>query len=338
MVTPELKDYVGKLRAKGMPPDQIKSLSVSSGWKIIDVEEVLDTSIDNGTKATTGRKLWQEAATAATLSLPIMLIPLLSGTGIYKSFWWQLIFVALIGAILDNIYCLTLRKLLTPTFHPSRIHMRFLSLLPIIMLIILWLAHLPLTESAAIALLFGLIASIVIGGTLVWDSLISSVGFGLLYLLFYLALRIPAEGPIRLIHSFSGIQIFDRPIEEVALVFLFGAIWGPLSAALRFPPINNIEFQPRHHLAQQIAFSAFALMVAGTCCWIYVSFVSIPTATASNNTRLASLTSPLTVNFNKPINQQQLSVIVSPPIDGQVSFSSPFLQKKLCATAYFYTE
>ncbi|MEI6478134.1 MAG: Ig-like domain-containing protein [bacterium] len=278
------------------------------------------------------RPLWKEGLVAAFVTLPLLGLPLLAGIGFYGSFWWQLVTVFVLGGVADVIYCLTLRRLLTPALHPSRIHLRWLLAGPLLALLLLWLLHVQMLVAAGIALLLILAASFVMGRALIWDALASALGFGIFYVALYYFLSIPVVGPVETISSFSGIVAAGHPIEEIAMVFLFGALWGPVCAAYRLPtdPEHTDPFHRRHHFMKQVAVFVFAVAVAGGTYWTYDSFIRLPVANAAaptDGTQLESLVAPITVTFDRPINRSQIEVTLSPPVKGDISFADSYLQR-----------
>ena len=328
MVTSELKTLVLRRLAQNEVPETIASDLLRAGWCHRDIESALQekaTPTSAEYEQSTGplNELW----IAALLTAPLLGLPLLAGTGFYSGFWWQLTCAAVIGGLLDTAYFLTVRKLLTPVLHPNRLRLRWLIAGPPLALLLLWALHVHLIAGATVALLLGLTASLIMGRLLIWDSIASSIGFGLLYVALYVSLNVPVAGLIR---SFSGVLLLAHPIEEVLLVFLYGALFGPLCAAFRLKPVRSAAFHPRQQRGKHLLIAVFALFVTVTGYGIYDRFVRLPAAvgaTPAKDSISAGLTSPISITFDRPLDRRRLSVELTPPIDGDLSFSDPYLQR-----------
>jgi len=90
------------------------------------------------------------------------------------------------------------------------------------------------------ALLGALIAEVVVllmvRSDLFWDVAFSGIMMGLLYLLAFIVnyIRIPTNFSVLWVTpSTLGLNIFGIPIEELALVVFFGALWGPIYVAVK---------------------------------------------------------------------------------------------------------
>jgi uncharacterized protein YvpB len=276
-------------------------------------------------------RLRKEMSIAALLSLPLLGLPLGAGLGLYSGFWWQLVAVITLGALANAVYFCTLRRLVTRVAHPHRLRLRWLVLVPILALLLILFTRLSLTFASILALGAGVIAAALMGGFLVLDALASALGFSLLYTLLYLVLNIPLNGPTPIISSFSGIQLFSRPLEELLLVAAFGALWGPLCAAFReFPPVTSHSYHARHQVGKVGFVLLFAALLGFGGYWTYDNFVRLPDVTVTspvNATKLGDLLAPITITFNRPVDRKQLKVSISPAIASDLSYSDPYLQR-----------
>jgi len=282
----------------------------------------------------------REMGFAALLSTPLLILTLIAGNGIYLEFWQQLVVVAALGALADGFYFRTLRRFLTPVLHPHRLRLKWLIAGPFVALILFWVGHLSLLLASILTLALGLIAIVVIGGSLVWDALASAIGFGGLYVILYLALRLPITGPSLQLNLLSGISLFGRPVATILLAFFFGSLWGPLCAAFRqLPnPGHPSNFHPRHHFVKQIIVLIFIIVAAIGAYWTYDRFVRLPkvlAASPAEGSRLTDLIEPISISFDRPVDRRALSLTITPPVTGDISFADPYLQRTFVRQVIF---
>lgn len=282
---------------------------------------------------------WKSAGIASLLSMALLGLPELAGDGFYNLFWQQLVLVGIAGALFDTLYRLTIRRWLTPVWHPKHAHLRWLLAGPPLALLMLWLFRIPLLIGTSLSLILGLVAITFIGGSLVFDALASAIGFGILYVGLFLALRIPVTGPVETIGSFSGILFWSRPIEELGLVFLFGALWGPVCSAFHLPPERkDLLFHPRHQGWKKVAILGFLFLLFGSAYLIYNKFVHVPQAIAANTAPgrvIGNLTDPISITFDRPIDPSKLNLNIYPPVSGSISFGDAYLQPNLVREVIF---
>jgi hypothetical protein len=77
---------------------------------------------------------------------------------------------------------------------------------------------------------------LVIRKDLVWDLLFSAFSMGVLYFLIFLVIYRGFPGEIQNLwfgSSLIGITLFSVPIEELLIVMLWGALWGPIYVVIK---------------------------------------------------------------------------------------------------------
>jgi hypothetical protein len=139
------------------------------------------------------------------------------------------------AAALASIYEGLWRHYFTPPNHPSRRHLLWLMVGPIIFAL-LKLSGSSFVSCLMVSLLTDLIIVLAARRDLIWDVLFSGLMMGLTYgLVFWVtAAAIPGDlvnlgwfGPA------TGLNVFGLPIEELIIVILYGALWGPLYVAIK---------------------------------------------------------------------------------------------------------
>ena len=124
------------------------------------------------------------------------------------------------------------------------------------------------------------------------------------------------------------------PIKDLGLVFVFGAMWGPIYTAFRkIMPLPKIEgYHSGHQLTRRSIIAILILMFFAGAYGTYSQFIRTPVALAAspaNGTKLTDLTSPITITFDKPIDRNLLKLSISPAVSGDLSFSDPYMQRTL---------
>lgn len=180
-----------------------------------------------------------------SLSWPILLIkPFVSVGFFYQLTTSELVwffvsraaFTFGLGALAAAIYETYLTHHFTREKKSNRHHLFFLSIGPLVFLILFLTAGTPFITSLILGIVANLVAVLIIRRDLVWDAAFSGVFFAVLYgLVFIFAFNsIPGDTThLWFTDTFSGLTWFGLPIEELAVASLFGVLWAPLYIALK---------------------------------------------------------------------------------------------------------
>ncbi|GEM_PF-1019937 len=192
------------------------------------------------------RNLWRPLIWAGLLALPIMFIkPLITpdfvdiamqngGVG------WFLFVRAMtafsLGLVASAAYETWLHRRISQAKHVDRPHLMLLVLGLAAFTVISVLAGLPLIIGVLVGLLVDLVIIATVRRHLMWDLLFSSIAMGLFYIVLYCVTMSAFPGDLQNVWFFeplSGINLYSFPIEEVVVVALFGALFGPLYVAFK---------------------------------------------------------------------------------------------------------
>lgn len=191
------------------------------------------------------RQLRRPMVWGGSLAWPIVLIEPLTSVGFFSSlttaqlagfFISRAILAFSIGAISAAIYEAYLSPYFTRVRHSNRHHLFFLSVGPIIFLLLFLSFSQPLATSVALGVLANFVVVMVIRRDLFWDAAFAAIFFAVLYgLTFILAFNsVPGDvSRLWFTGSLSGLTLWGLPAEELIVSGLFGALWGPLYVALK---------------------------------------------------------------------------------------------------------
>lgn len=192
------------------------------------------------------RDLIREMVLAGLLSLPILLLkPLISSNFIQVAnnnggLWLFLIEKIIIsfsfGALASSVYEIFFHKKITPLKHPLRKKLLWLIVGPVLFVVLVILFNQNLALSLTIGLVVNIIIVLIIRTDLIWDAIFSGFSMGLLYFIIFAVSYRGFPGDIHNLwfsNTTVGITAFSLPIEELLIVFLFGAFFGPLYIALK---------------------------------------------------------------------------------------------------------
>lgn len=189
--------------------------------------------------------LRRELVTAGLMAGGVMLLIsvlnetylLLLDSNVLSQFIFQtLLFSFFFGGIAAVAYEVFLHKKLVPIPHPKRHELAWLWVGPVIASLLILSRQTNLSLAIVIGLTLELIILVTVRKDLIWDALLSGVLLGLLYTLIVLiGFRIPPGSFTNfwIGETLSGVTFGSLPIEELILVFLFGALWGPLYEGLK---------------------------------------------------------------------------------------------------------
>lgn len=134
------------------------------------------------------------------------------------------------------LYEVLIRKHLAPEPLSHRHQLIWLALSPLATVLLILGSGLSLALSILIGLILALTILLIVRVDLIWDALLSGLFLGATYLLILLAgPRLPPGGLLKywLLDEVSGLTLSGLPIEEIVVVFFFGALLGPLYEALK---------------------------------------------------------------------------------------------------------
>jgi uncharacterized protein YvpB len=219
-----------------------------------------------------------------------------------------------------------IHPLITPIVHPRRRALGWLAAGPVIAIMLYGLFHQSLLFSVLVALGAGVLFVLLFGGFLIWDMAMAALGMAALYTLFYLLLGQFMQGYSIAFGGgvFSGVLVFGHPIEEVVLVGLYGALWGPILSAFRSSTTQDIPFAKQHVIPKQVTVGLAALAIIIGSALINTQFVRMPKVVAASPAAgelLNGLESPITLTFDRPLARSGLTVTLSPSVDGDISFA-----------------
>lgn len=193
----------------------------------------------------TRKDLRREMIISGLLSIPILIIkPALSPhffdqlnfgqTFIF--FLTRLIVGFCIGAIASAIYETFFHKILTPERHPHRQKLLYLLTGPILLFLLFLVFKVNFAYAIAASLLLDIIVLIFIRADLIWDMIFSAFSMATLYVVIFLISFRALPGDLNdfwFLDRLSSFVIFSIPVEEIIIVMLFGALWGPLYVAIK---------------------------------------------------------------------------------------------------------
>lgn len=139
------------------------------------------------------------------------------------------------GAVAAVIYEIFFHKKITPEKHPHRKKMIYLFLGPLCFLT-LFILRQNIFYSLVISLFLDLTVLLIIRHDLVWDMIFSGVAMGTLYLAIYIFSFFSFPGDLKsawFMTNIPSLTFLGLPLEEIIVVLLFGALWGPLYVAAK---------------------------------------------------------------------------------------------------------
>jgi len=140
------------------------------------------------------------------------------------------------GVLASALYEIFFHKHITPIHHPHRPRLLYLLAGPILFFLLYYLLPLPVVTALIISLLIDIIMLAVIRFDLIWDVIFSGTIMGVLYLIIFTVAFGSLPGDLNNLwfsNQLSGANVFSLPIEELACVALFGALFGPLYIAIK---------------------------------------------------------------------------------------------------------
>jgi len=177
---------------------------------------------------------------AGILALPVFVLPLLLFAELYSTeqFGWSTLLAAMLtsfsfGALAAAAYEVFLGKVLALHYR-SRRSLIWLLAGPLAVVVAL-LAEQSLIVAVIIGLIVDLLIVIITQADLIWDVIFSGLAMGLLYSFLYLVnFRGLSGEPFFWFGSeLSGLTVNGLPLEELVLIVLFGALWGPIYVAVK---------------------------------------------------------------------------------------------------------
>lgn len=192
------------------------------------------------------KDLAREMFIGGLLALPVILIKpvtsldfytvALQNGGIFVFLIERILLGFSFGAISTSIYEIFFHKKITPLKHPLRKKLVWLTLGPLLFLLFQFVFGQVLIISILAGFLVDIIVVILIRKDLIWDMLFSGLCMGILFIIIFTATMRGIPGQTEHLwfsNSFSGVNLFSLPVEEIITVFFFGALWGPLYIALK---------------------------------------------------------------------------------------------------------
>ena len=339
---PELVAYLKNGARHSESQEDLEAAALASGW---DKESVgaAQLHIRKHTRYTAfghSRPTGRDLAFAVLLSLPVLLVqPLASGSFVKNLLAGGIlllirrILIVLAGSLLATVlYKIVVHPVLTPAIHPRRGALLWLLVGPLVAIVLFAGFHFSLVVSLICALGLDLLIVILIDWSLVWDLLVASLGMALLYAFLYVSLGqyLNQYGSAFGSGSFSGITWFGLPIEELVLVSLYGALWGPIYCSTRVPQEATKHFLHHHLWPKRIAVGVGVIILGGATYGLQVSFAQVPKAVQTSITssgKSVGLLSPVAIRFDRPIDRAAIKVSLTPDVSGDLSFDDSYIER-----------
>ncbi len=185
-------------------------------------------------------------------------------------------------------------------------------------------------ESAPEALMIGLAINAVLLVTveraLIWDAVLGSGAFVVLFLALDLVFGIRASGDIAhlLIGSTAiGLTVFGLPLERLLTIALLGAQIGPLFSATKFRRSPTVLRQPTISSAKMVVVIALIVVMTGSIAVAAPQYIlppSVQTITPANGAANVTTSTTIDIQFNRPITRQTLRLDITPAVDGNWTF------------------
>lgn len=284
---------------------------------------------------------------AAALAFPIVF--LLVQNGVPQTFQQVLLTInrLLTGVMLATfasiVYELVFRRYLSPSMRSDRWIIKWVMAGPVVFLILAlgfnW--NWPGALSVAVVIDLGII--LLLRRELIWDAIVSAAAVGGLYILVALILTaLPGGFLERIFPSPSWpVSLYGVAIDELILVMLFGALWGPLYAAVKHyrepAPDRNAKFMRPKVLTASI----MLILVLGGLAWGANATMAAPgiqNVSPEPQTDKVSLAGPIQITFTRPVSRDDLELHVTPEVDGAWTFADSLLSSHAYRTAIFKPE
>lgn len=177
-------------------------------------------------------------------ALPLIVIDPLLRLGYFEQLsHWQLfryflelaLFSFLFGGLSVVLYELVFSTHFTKLRSEKRRYLSISLVGLIIGLLLFLLGAVPLVVSIIIGLSLNVILLIIFRADLLWDATFSAIGTGMLYAVLF-SLVAHGSGTLSglwFTDSLSGATIAGLPFEELVVVALFGAFFGPIYSAIK---------------------------------------------------------------------------------------------------------
>ena len=249
-----------------------------------------------------------------------------------------------IGALLSAIYEVYLSRKISPAYHPSRPKMLLLISGLVLALILRFLFDQSFLLSVLAGMALNLLIIVFYERSLIWDLIFSACGMGLLYLVVFLQTSFGFPGDsnnLSFLENLSGINFFSFPVEEIAAVFMFGMLWGPIYVAIKDSYLQKLDvnFEIGYLKVKKIfSIGIFAIILIVTLA-VVNNFLLMPAAGAPLSKDSSIMTNQeLRITFNRPVYRPNLKFNINPPTVGTVYFDDSVLSRHMFKTVVFEPE
>lgn len=237
-----------------------------------------------------------------------------------------------LGALASGMYEVLFGKIMTPQRHPARRKLFWLFGGLAVFVILVGGVHVPFLRALIIGLAVDLAMIVFVRHDLLWDAIVSGSALAVIYALAFFGTSFGSAASVTnpfVVSQTSGLTLFSWPLEELLSVFLFGALWGPLYAAVKHDKeVRPDEFQ-RLSLHPKMMVSTFILVgMFGSVAWAANEFYLPPTVQAirpAADTGTIGLTDQITITFDRPVDRNRMTMEFSPEINGHWTFTEPTL-------------
>ncbi len=212
--------------------------------------------------------------------------------------------------------------------HPARYRLWWLGLGMIISAGLL-ISGQPVPVALMIGLAINSLLVVTIERDLIWDAVVASVAFAVLFVAIDLALGIRAAGDItRLLigPTAIGLTVVGLPLERLLTIALLGAVIGPLFSATKFRRTPTVERQRTIPAVKIWLVIVLAMLINGSLALaapVYILPPSVQTITPSTGAQKVEVTAVIDILFNRPITRQALQLAIRPNVSGSWTFAQP---------------
>lgn len=295
------------------------------------------------------RKKWVrvDMVAGSVLALPFLIIyPLVRGefhttltASAIGGFLVQILWVAVLGALAGALYALFIHRHIHAGPPARRALLAWLGLVPLLVVIVQLTTGESFFFSASVGIAVALALVIALQRSLVFDALLAMVGMAAFYLLVYVFFT----QVLGVSTGSGGIIFLGYPLEDLLSVLAFGALWGPPFAASQ--SLNRGEsplIVPGRQGANRLVILAGSfLVIAVGFAWLGTQFVRVPRVIASSPAAeevIDTLVTPITIQLDRPLDRTKVAVTITPPVEGDLSFEDPYIQRTFMRKIIFTPE
>lgn len=279
--------------------------------------------------------------------LPILAAPLLfSGAlvNISVSGLWsvlpQLSLAVFMGVGGYAGYHFLLRRVASPVINPNRQKLKYLFW-SIVLTGVLVIAGLPAVLALAVGVAVNIVVALLLRYHLVWETLFSGFGLGLLFMVTALIGRyfFPSLlDDLWQTQNEFGLTFLGLPLLQIAIIILLGLLLGPFFLAMKdseYSPDQPIAGQ-RTHVKATVGLSTLVIVLSTAGLLVFdMSFRPQVVVANYQAEKLAPLNSAILLKFSRPVDRAAIKLSISPEIVGEWRFEDNILGSRWFNTLVF---